>query len=586
MDRQSLRNSNSASAGGHLRSELSSALRDQAAALLAVGFFSALVNVLLLTSPLYMLQVYDRVLASRSEATLIALSLIVAFLFVVLGVIDHVRGRVLARVGAKLQDALDGRVFEASARRLVTHPTDMSALSAQKDLEAVKSFWAAPASCALFDLPFAPLFLVALFIFHPVMGWFAVVAGTVLVLVTVTGHWLNHKASARAINLGMRSDRAADQVKTEPETLVSMGMMGPAFRRWMTLRSAALDDGLRAADVAGKFGSIVKTMRMLMQSAILGIAAWLVLRGELSGGAMIAGSILMGRALQPVEQLIGQWSLVVRAREGRTRLDQLLSQMPVQQARTELPRPQALLEVDSLSLLPPGDNQPVLRLISFAVGPGQAIGVIGTSGAGKSSLARAITGVWSVAGGTIRLGGATLDQYDPDKLGSYIGYLPQRVALFEGTIAENIARLSDAPDSEKIVEAAKRAAVHDMIVHLPQGYDTRISAIGTRLSGGQIQRIGLARALYGNPLLLVLDEPNSNLDNEGSAAVNAAIRSHKASGGAVLIMAHRPAAIQECDLLLVLEKGMRRAFGPRDDVLREVLKNSADLVAQRPGGVA
>jgi ATP-binding cassette subfamily C protein len=295
----------------------------------------------------------------------------------------------------------------------------------------------------------------------------------------------------------------------------------------------------------------------------------------------------MGRALSPIEQAIGQWAVITRAREGYRRLSDLLTRSPDEPQRTALPYPKAVLEAQNLTVIPPGELQAVLRAVSFRLEPGQAMGVIGPSGAGKSTLARALIGVWKPAGGKVRLDGATLDQYDPDVLGSYIGYLPQRIALFDGTIAENIARLQDHGDAAKIVDAAKRAAAHDMIIKLPEGYDTRISQIGGRLSGGQIQRIGLARALYGNPVILVLDEPNSNLDNDGTIALNTAIRTTKEAGGAVLIMAHRPAAIQECELLLVLEDGMRRAFGPRDAVLREMVKNHSQITqTSTPGGVS
>jgi ATP-binding cassette, subfamily C, bacterial len=301
---------------------------------------------------------------------------------------------------------------------------------------------------------------------------------------------------------------------------------------------------------------------------------------------MIAASILMGRALSPIEMIVGQWAVPQRASEAWRRLSELLSRGPERQARTELPRPKALLEVEALSVGPPGDQIVLLKGVSFGLEPGQALGVIGASGAGKSTLAKALTGVWRPLAGKIRLDGATLDQYDPDRLGRLIGYLPQRISLFDGTIADNIARLDPTPDSTRVVEAARKADAHQMIVRLPQGYDTRVSAAGGRLSGGQMQRIGLARALYGDPVLLILDEPNSNLDSSGSIAVNMAIRTMKAEGKSVLIMAHRPAAIQECDLLLVLEDGQRKSFGPRDQVLRDQVKNHTEILKPVAPGVA
>jgi ATP-binding cassette subfamily C protein len=553
----------------------------------AVGIFSVLVNLLMLTGPLYMLQVYDRVLGSRSEATLVALSLLVTFLFVAMGLLDHARGRIMARIGAAMQDKLDRRVFSAAMRRLTLVPNDPVGLAAQRDLEAVQRLWASPVLMAIFDIPWTPFFVAAIFVFHPLLGWLAVGGGVFLILVTILNQRMTQVPINRTNGLTLQAERMSDLIKTEAEAVQALGMTGAAFARWHKARGAALAESLNAGDVGGRFGSVTKTFRMFLQSAMLGVGAWLVLKNQLSPGAMIAGSILMGRALQPIEQAVGQWAMVTRAQEGTQRLAELLSRVPPEPQRTALPRPRAILDVQALSVVPPGETQAVLRGVTFQMGEGQALGVIGPSGAGKSTLARALIGVWRPAAGKVRLEGASLDQYDPDVLGSYIGYLPQRVTLFEGTIAENIARLQPNADSAKIVEAAQKAAAHDMILRLPEGYDTRVSTLGGRLSGGQIQRIGLARALYDNPVFLVLDEPNSNLDNDGTMALNIAIRSLKAAGGSVLIMAHRPAAIQECDLLLVLEDGMRRAFGPRDQVLKEMVKNHTEIVRSAgPGGVS
>jgi len=572
-------------ARGH--AELRAARADQLKLFWAVGIFSVLVNILMLTGPLYMLQVYDRVLGSRSEATLVALSLLVTFLFLAMGLLDHARSRIMARIGAAIQNRLDHRVFAAAMKRLALAPTDPVGLAAQRDLEAVQRLWASPVLMSIFDIPFTPFFVAAIFVFHPLLGWLAVGGGIFLVIVTVLNQRLTQAPINRTNGLALQAERMSDLIKTEAEAVQALGMTGAAFQRWQKARGAALAEGLKAGDLGGRFGSISKTFRIFLQSAMLGLGAWLVLQGQLSSGAMIAGSILMGRALQPIEQAVGQWALVTRAQEGTLRLAELLSRVPPEPPRTALPRPRAILDVQSLSVVPPGETQAVLRGVTFQLGQGQALGIIGPSGAGKSTLARAIIGVWRPAAGSIRLDGAALDQYDPDVLGSYIGYLPQRVTLFEGTIAENIARLQPKADSAKIVEAAQKAAAHEMILRLPDGYDTRVSTLGGRLSGGQIQRIGLARALYDNPVLLVLDEPNSNLDNDGTMALNIAIRSIKAAGGSVIIMAHRPAAIQECDLLLVVEEGMRRAFGPRDQVLKEMVKNHTDIVrATGPGGVS
>lgn len=554
--------------------------------LVAVLVFSVLVNLLMLTGPLYMLQVYDRVLGSQSEATLVALTVLITFLFLAMGFLDHARARIMARIGARMQENLDRRVFAASVRRLTMVPNDQAALAAQRDLESIQRLWASPVLLALFDIPWTPMFIGAIFIFHPWMGWLAVLGGIILVGVTILNQRNTEAPLQRANAATMMAERFAENIKAESEVIAALGMQSNGFDRWRGLRGMAMGQSIAAADVGGMFSGITKTFRMFLQSAILGLGAWLVLRGELSAGAMIAGSILMGRALAPIEQSIGQWAVVTRAREGSARLAELLSRVPPEPERTALPRPKALLEAQNLTVVPPGEQQAVLRMVNFRLEPGQALGVIGPSGSGKSTLARALIGVWRPAGGKVRLDGATLDQYDPDVLGSYIGYLPQRVSLFDGTIAENIARLAPQPDAAKVVEAAKKAAAHDMILKLPDGYDTRVASVGGRLSGGQIQRIGLARALYGDPVILILDEPNSNLDNDGSMALNLAIRAMKDAGRAILIMAHRPAAIQECDLLMVMEDGTRKAFGPRDQVLRDMVKNHTEIVRSTgPGGV-
>jgi len=568
------------------KNELRAARRLSSGLFLIVFIFSVFVNLLMLTGPLYMLQVYDRVLGSRSEATLVALSLLAAFLFLAMGVLDHARARIMARVGARFQDHLDRRVFQASLRRLSLAPGDAAAGAAQRDLESVQRLLASPVLISVFDMPWTPLFAAAIFVFHPWMGWLAIGGGAVLIVVTILNQRMTQDLLRKANVTGIQAERIAENLKAESEVVQALGMAGAGFTRWQVARNAALEASIGASDRGGAFSTISKTLRLFLQSAMLGLGAWLVLRQELSPGAMIAGSILMGRMLAPVEMAVGQWAVVQRAQEGWGRLAELFTRQPEEPARTALPRPRAILETQNLTLVPPGESQAVLRMVSFRLEPGQALGVIGPSGSGKSSLARALIGVWRPSGGKVRLDGATLDQYDPDALGSYIGYLPQRVMLFEGTIAENIARLNSNSDAANVVEAAKKAAAHDMIIKLADGYDTRVSALGGRLSGGQIQRIGLARAMYGNPVLLVLDEPNSNLDNEGSMALNLAIRAMKDAGSAVLIMAHRPAAIQECDLLMVMEEGARRAFGPRDQVLRDMVKNHTEIVkSSGPGGV-
>ena len=549
-----------------------------------VGLFSALVNLLMLVGPLYMLQVYDRVLGSRSEATLIALSLLVAFLYAMMGLLDYSRGRIMGRIGARFQSALDERVFKAVLRRAAI-ASDAKTSTGLRDLEAVQKLLTSPVFTAIFDLPWTPFFLFGIAIFHPWLGLLAVGGGCVLVLVAILNQIITKHPQAKATQIGFQSELMSDQLRTEAEMIRSLGMSDAAFERWQMARSQALTHHLQAADTGGSFSSLTKTLRLFLQSAMLGLGAYLVLQNELTAGAMIAGSILLGRALAPIEMAIGQWALVTRAHKGWHSLAELLGEVPPEPDRTPLPQPQARLAAQNLTVIPPGQQQAALKALNFVIEPGVAVGVVGLSGAGKSTLARAITGVWRPAGGKIRLDGASLDNYDPDMLGKYIGYLPQRVQLFDGTIAENIARLSTSPDADKVVTAAKKAAAHDMILQLPDGYDTRVSIAGGRLSGGQIQRIGLARAMYDDPVILVLDEPNSNLDNIGTDALNTAIRGMKQEGKSVIIMAHRPAAVLECDMLLMLENGMCIAYGPKDDVLRKHVQNYRDIAQTKQGSI-
>lgn len=542
----------------------------------AVGLFSVFANLLMLTGPIYMLQVYDRVLGSGSVATLVALTGLVAFLYGMMTLLDQARARIMARAGARLQAGLERRVFDATLRLAARRPGD-PASNGLRDLEAVQRLMAAPVAMALFDMPWVPVFLIGITIFHPWLGYLALAGGAGLVLLTLVHQAMTRVPVLAAADAQAEADALAQAQRGDADLVQALGMQQAAFDRWQRLRDRALMRQLTAADIGAVFGAVGKSLRLFLQSAMLGLGAWLVIWGEVTPGAMIAASILLGRALAPVEQAIGGWPLVQRGRQGWSDLAQLLSDHPPEVPRTALPRPRALLTVQDLTVIPPGEGQPALRMLNLAVQPGQAVGVIGPSGAGKSTLAQALTGTWPAFAGRIRLDGATLDQYDPAVLGQLVGYLPQRVQLFDGTIAENIARMSLTPDAASVVAAARKAAAHEMILKLPAGYDTRVSGTGGRLSGGQIQRIGLARAFYGAPVILVLDEPNAHLDNDGAHALNSAIRTMKAEGGSVLIMAHRPAALRECDMILVLDKGTRVMFGPRDDVLRHVLTNHREV---------
>ncbi len=550
----------------------------------SAAVFSFFVNLLMLTGPLFMLQVYDRVLGSQSEETLAALFLLVAFLYAMMGILDFTRVRVFARIGARFQEALDERVFQAMIAAQTNGKGMKFGVTALQDLESIRRLYTSPAFGAFFDFPWTPVFLLGIFIFHPWLGILALSGGLILVAITVMNQLTTRNSLMQGAATSNRADRLAEQMRIDSEMVQSLGMRGAAFDRWRRLRKDALAHAITASDYGGGATSLSKTLRLFLQSAMLALGAYLVLQNQLTAGAMIAGSILLGRALAPIEQIVGNWPLIQRASKGRASLANLLQAQPIKPTQTALPKPKAKLEIQQATVLPPGEAQASLRMLSLELHPGQALGVIGPSGAGKSTLARAITGIWPLAGGVIRLDSAALDQYDPDVLGRLIGYLPQRVQLFDGTIAENIARLSPNAKDEDIVAAAQKADAHDMILRLPDGYDTMVTANGGRLSGGQVQRVGLARALYGDPVLLVLDEPNSNLDNEGTMAMNAAVRSVKERGGAVLVMAHRPAAIVECDQLLVLEGGIAKALGPRDQILQQTTANHAEIAQSKSAG--
>lgn len=543
------------------------------------GLLSVFVNLLMLTGPIYMLQVYDRVLGSRSEETLIALSVLVALLYVIMGVLDWARTRLMARVGARFQSRLDGRVFNAVLERALVSGQRSQPSSELQDLESVQRFIGSPVFLAIFDMPWTPFFAWVIFAFHPWLGVLALIGGLSLVSLTLLNQWLTRAKVQESMIAAARADNFANDLRNDTEVVLGLGMRQSVLARWSKLRTDALTTSVHANDRTGVFSTFTKSFRLLLQSAMLGLGAYLVLQHELTAGAMIAGTILLGRSLAPVELALNNWPVAQRAFGGWKNLSRTLEEVPVELARTPLPDPKAHLVAKALIIVPPGEKRASLRGLSFEVKPGQALGVIGQSASGKSSLARVITGIWKAQSGRVNLDGASLDQYDPDTLGGHIGYLPQSVTLFRATIGQNIARLSDNPDPQKILEAARKAGAHEMIKSLDEGYDTQISNDG-RLSGGQRQLIGLARALYGNPVLLVLDEPNSNLDNAGTNALNTAIRSMKENGKSVIIMAHRPAAIAECDLLLVLDAGVPKAFGPRDEVLKAQVKNVAQI---RPG---
>ncbi|WP_339108413.1 type I secretion system permease/ATPase [Thioclava sp. GXIMD4216] len=558
------------------KKELNAERQREAGLLVSVAVFSAFVNLLMMTGPMFMLQVYDRVLASRAEETLASLFLLVVFLYTIMGTLDFARAQLMSHVAKRMMGRLESRVFAAVLRRNALNPEDLVSSLGLADLDAVQKLLGSRILLAIFDMPWSPLFFMAIFIFHPLLGLLALGGGAVLIAVTLLNRLATRGLSREAAKAQTTSSRLGTYLRDEAELLQALGMQGAAFRRWRDSRSLATQSEARAADRTNGFTTFTRSFRQLLQSAMLALGAWVVLRGEMSAGAMIAGSILMGRALSPVETVIGGWSVIMRARDGWNRLPELLDSKPAESS-TIPSRPAARIWAKDLTVFPPGARKPALRAVSFRLEPGQALGVIGPSGCGKTTLARTLCGVRPIADGHLRLDHNELARFQSDTLGQLLGYLPQNVTLFEGTIAENIARMKETPSLDSVIEAAKRADAHDMILDLPDGYETRVQGASGPLSGGQIQRIGLARALYGDPVLLILDEPNANLDADGSAALNHAIREMKARRGAVIVMAHRPAAITECDMLLMLDRGQVRAYGPRQEVLSKTVRNAKDI---------
>ncbi len=540
----------------------------------AVALFSVFSNLLMLTGPLFMLQVYDRVLSSRSEETLVALFALVTALYALYWLLEFARSRVMGRIAARFQSTLAPRVFRAS---LDAAARGRPAPGALFDLDALRIAMGSGIVLALFDLPWTALFLAAIFLFHPILGWVSVIGGGLLVVVALLNQFLTARTNAEAQARGLRAGELSRHTQEAADYVGVQGMAPDLTARWAAEQDAALDRTTASGDAGGLFGSFTRAFRFFLQSAILAAGAWLVLRGEITGGAMIAASILLGRALAPIETAISQWPVLQRARAARTALDRLLAENPAPAAPTPLPTPEARLDVRGVTVAGRPGDPPVLQNVTVSLAPGEALGIIGRSGSGKSTLARVLMGLVRPHAGEVRLGGATLSQYGPDGLGRHVGYLPQEVRFLDGTVAENIARMTPSPDPDRVVAAAKKAHVHDIVLKLPEGYDTRLGPADRSLSGGQKQRLALARALYGDPVLLVLDEPNSALDAEGSEALNAVVHAMKAEGKGVVIMTHRPTAISACDHLLVLDQGRVAAYGPRDKIIRAMLKNAGDV---------
>jgi ATP-binding cassette, subfamily C, type I secretion system permease/ATPase len=559
-------------------SSVSAAIGDFRRTFCGVAAFSVVVNILMFASPLYMMQVYDRVLSGRSLPTLVGLTIILVSVLIFQALLELIRSRVVVRAAGLLDQHLAGSVHRAIMQLSVARRHPGEAQQPVRDLDQIRSFLTSAGPLAIVDLPWVPVFLLMCALVHYQLGILASIGALSLIGAT----FLTERASRvhsrnLTAEIAMRS-AALEADRQNNESAVAMGMGAALSGRWTALNDRYVATMRKSTDVVGGFGSFSKALRLLLQSAMLGFGAYLVIRQELSGGAMIAVSTLMGRGLAPIELAIANWRGFVGARDSRRRLSETLSRLPVKNDATELPRPSRSLDV-ALSVATPDGTSLLVKSAEFKMAAGEVLGIIGPSGSGKTSLARALIGVWPTVRGTVRLDGATLDQWGSEARGRHIGYVSQTSELFDGTIAENIARMSATWDSAAVLAAAQLAGAHDMIVRLPAGYDTRIGDGGAVLSAGQRQRIALARALYGNPFLIVLDEPNSNLDGNGEMALQKAIQQLKANGAIVIIIAHRPASLNVCDKVLVLNDGVQQAFGPRDEVMSNLVNRNSQQVA-------
>lgn len=530
--------------------------------------FSGMVNLLALTSPFFMLEVYDRVIPSRSVPTLIALLLFATGCFAFGGLFDVIRSRIMVRIAASVDMALSKRVFTVVTGAPLKGRMDGDAMKAAREADQIRSFLLSTGPSALFDLPWMPLFVAASFILHPLIGWLTILGilllGSLAVLTHIRSRSLVQSASAAQAE----RNRCGEAASRDAEALNAMGMFNPTLARWEEAQNTYTTFQCAAADVSSTLGGVSRAIRVALQSSALALGAYLVLIEEMSSGMIIAGSIVMARALAPTEHVIGNWRGMLSARQSWKRLREIFEHFPEDAARTAIPIPRLSMSVDNAFLAPPSDPKRIIvQAVNFELKAGSVLGIVGPSGAGKSSLIRAVVGLWPLLRGCIRLDGATLDQWTSEDRGRFIGYMPQSIELFPGTVADNIARLNRDGNSAAIVKAAIAAGAHDLIVQLPDGYETRVGPGKNSLSAGQRQRIALARALYGDPFLVVLDEPNSNLDTDGERALTQAIRDVRRRQGIVIVAAHRPSILSALDFVLTMKAGAGHSFGPRDALL-------------------
>lgn len=541
---------------------------------LSVGFFSLFVNALMLAPTFYMIQVSGRVVPSSSTSTLIMLTLILTIMMLTLGSLEWVRSRIMVRISNRLDALLSRDIYRASFKKaLSTGGMDASAQSLN-DLTSLRQFLTGNGLFAFFDAPWLPIYTAVMFLFHPWFGWMTVGAAVVLVVLAFLNHRYTGKALTEANQQSVRATLQTTKNLRNAEVIESMGMLDTLMTRWAVYQRRVLVLQSQASDKGGIITSISKTFRTWAQSIMLALGAYLVITHEINPGLLMAGSLLLGRALSPIDQMIGSWKGFVAARVQYGRLNDTLEKLNAEPQRMALPDPEGHIQVENLVIAPPGAKAAVIRNMSFVTPAGSIVGIVGPSAAGKSTLARALLGIWPPQHGTVRLDGADIAAWDKQKLGPHLGYLPQDIELFEGTISDNVARFGKV-DPEKVVLAARVAGVHEMILQLPDGYDTVIGSEGINLSGGQRQRIGLARAIYGSPRLIVLDEPNSNLDDVGEKALAVALQKIKETGATVFIISHRPSILSRLDRIMVMNAGTITMYGARDHVIAELAQQQA-----------
>lgn len=539
--------------------------------LAGVGLFSGIINVFMLAGPFYMLQVYDRVIPSRNVATLAGLSAIVLVVYLAQAYFDALRARMLSRIGTIFDASLQEPIHIALATLPLRGAKPLLAQQPLRDLDQVRTFLSGIGPTAILDIPWIPLFLIALFLFHPVIGVAALIGMLAIISMTMVTERQSKGAASRAMESSANRQVLADATRQNAEVIRALGMTDRLTARWSAANEGYLRENMRVMDVHANLGAGAKILRFILQSAMLGVAAYLVVVEQASGGIMIASSIMMGRALAPIEIALSTWKQFVAARQGVTRLRSILKATAMRSSPSVvLPRPRRILSVHDLSVSAPGSDRVLVSHVTFSLTAGMGLALLGASASGKSSLSKALVGIWPAVEGVVRLDGATLDQWECNDLGRHIGYLPQEVSLLAGSVAENISRFDETATSDSILEAARIAGANEMILSLPDGYATQIGEGGMSLSAGQRQRIGLARAVYGDPFFVVLDEPNANLDADGENALTAAIQTLKDKHCIVVVISHRPSALTALDMAMVLYSGKMIAFGPRDEVFSRV----------------